>query len=107
LFQAAAQTLQVFARDPKPLGIEIGITAVLHTWGQTLSEQVHVHCVVTGGGLTADGTHWRPSRRRFLFAVKALSTVFRGKYLAELSQLHVQHQLHFAGTSAALADERA
>ena len=59
LFQAAAQTLQEFARDPKHLGAEIGITAVLHTWGQTLTEHIHVHCVVTGGGLIADGTQWR------------------------------------------------
>jgi hypothetical protein len=56
LFQTAAQTLRAFARDPKHLGAELGITAVLHTWGQTLTEHVHVHCVVTGGGLTADGT---------------------------------------------------
>ena len=50
LFQTAAQTLQEFARDPQHLGAELGITAVLHTWGQTLTEHVHVHCVVTGGG---------------------------------------------------------
>ena len=52
LFQTATQTLQEFARDPKHLGAELGITAVLHTWGQTLTEHVHVHCVVTGGGLS-------------------------------------------------------
>src|SRR5215510_16135669 len=72
LFQTAAQTLQEFARDPHHLGADIGITAVLHTWGQTLTEHGHVHCVVTGGGLTADGTQWRTGRRCFLFAVKAL-----------------------------------
>src|SRR5215831_9082369 len=66
LFQAATQTLQEFARAPNHLGAELGITAVLHTWGQTLTEHVHVHCIVTGGGLTADGSQWRPSRRRFL-----------------------------------------
>jgi hypothetical protein len=58
LFQTAAQTLQEFARDPTHLGAEIGITAVLHTWGQTLSEHIHGHCVVTGGGLSPDGTQW-------------------------------------------------
>src|SRR5262245_23706672 len=68
LFQAAAQTLQEFARDPKHLGAELGLTAVLHTWGQTLTEHIHLHCIATGGGLTADGTQWRPSRRQFLFA---------------------------------------
>jgi hypothetical protein len=79
LFQTTAQTLQEFARDPNHLGAEIGITAVLPTWGQTLTEHIHVHCVVTGGGLSLDGTQWRNGRQRFLFAVKAVGQVFRGK----------------------------
>jgi len=107
LFQAATQTLQEFARDPTHLGAELGITAVLHTWGQTLTEHIHVHCIVTGGGLTPEGAHWRPSRRRFLFAVTALSQVFRGKYVAGLRRLRAQHRLTFAGTSAALAEDAA
>src|SRR5712691_8306180 len=107
VFLAAVQTLQKFARTPTHLGAELGITAVLHTWGQTLTEHVHVHCIVTGGGLSADGTHWRPSRRRFLFAVKALSRVFRGKYLAGLTRLRAQQRLGFAGVSAPLAEDAA
>jgi hypothetical protein len=107
LFQTAAQTLQEFARDPQHLGAEIGITAVLHTWGQTLTEHIHVHCVVTGGGLSPDGTHWRACHRRFLFAVKALGAVFRGKYLAGLERLRRQQRLIFAGASTALAEEAA
>jgi hypothetical protein len=103
LFQAAIQTLPEFARAPDHLGAELGITAVLHTWGQTLTEHSHVHCIVTGGGLSSEGTHWQPSRQHFLFAVQALSPVFRGKYLAGLRQLRRQHRLHFAGESAALA----
>ena len=105
LFQTAAQTLQEFARDPKHLGVEIGLTAVLHTWGQTLTEHIHVHCVVTGGGLSPDGTQWRACRRRFLFAVKALGAVFRGKYLAGLEQLRSQQRLTFAGASAVWVEE--
>jgi len=107
LFQTAAQTLQEFARDPKHLGAEIGITAVLHTWGQTWTEHSHVHCVVTGGGLSPDGTQWYSCQRRFLFAVKALGTVFRGKYLAGLERLRRQQRLTFAGASAAWAEEAA
>src|SRR5712691_9959357 len=107
LFQTASQTLQEFARDPQHLGAEIGITAVLHTWGQTLTEHVHVHCVVTGGGLSPDGTQWRACQRRFLFAVKALGEVFRGKYLAGLEQLRTQQRLTFAGESATLVEEAA
>ena len=107
LFQTAAQTLPAFARDPKHLGAEIGITAVLHTWGQTLTEHVHVHCVVTGGGLSPNGTQWRACRRRFLFAVKALGQVFRGKYLTGLQRLRSQQLLTFAGESAAVVEETA
>jgi hypothetical protein len=107
LFQAAAQTLQQFARDPHPLGAALGITAVLHTWGQTLTEHIHVHCIVTGGGLTTEGTQWRPSPPRFLFAVQALSQVFRSKCLAGLRRLRAHHRLHFAGESAALAKDEA
>ncbi len=107
LFQAASQTLQEFARDPKHLGAEVGITAVLHTWGQTLTEHVHVHCVVTGGGLSPDGAQWCACRQRFLFAVKALGQVFRGKYLAGLERLRAQQRLTFAGESAPLAEDSA
>jgi hypothetical protein len=80
---------------------------VLHTWGQTLTEHIHVHCLVTGGGLRADGTQWRPSHPRFLFAVAALSQVLRGKYLAGLRRLRRHHRLRFVGESAALAADDA
>jgi hypothetical protein len=107
LFQPATQTLQEFARAPNPLGAEIGITAVLHTWGQTLTEHIHVHCVVTGGGVSPDGTQWRACQRRFLFALKALGQVFRGKYLAGLERLRSQQRLTFAGESATWAEAAA
>lgn len=96
LFRAAAATLREFARDPKHLGAEPAITMVLHTWGQTLSEHFHVHCVVSGGGLTADGERWRSVKRRrraFLFPVRAMSVVFRGKYLAGLEELRARGAL--------------
>lgn len=103
LFRAAAATLQTFARDPKHLGAELGVTAVLHTWGQNLAQHVHVHCVVTGGGLSLDGQHWVSTRRGFLFPVRALSKVFREKFLAGLRRLHRCERLTFAGDSAPLA----
>ena len=84
LFHCATDTLQSFARDPRHLGGELGLTAILHTWGQNLSQHVHLHCVVTGGALANDGSRWIPARRRFLFPVRALSKLFRGKYLAAL-----------------------
>jgi hypothetical protein len=84
LFRAAADTLLEFARDPRHLGAEPAIVAVLHTWGQNLSLHIHLHCIVTAGGL--DPTHRRWIRRPggYLFPVRALSRVFRGKYLEGL-----------------------
>ncbi len=84
LFKAAAETLQTFGRDPKHLGGEIGITAILHTWGQNLGQHIHLHCLVTGGALAADGSKWTSSHPRYLFPVRALSPVFRAKYLSAL-----------------------
>jgi Putative transposase len=107
LFQTAAATLQTFGRDPKWLGGELGITMVLHTWSQTLEHHIHVHCVVTGGALAPDGDRGIPTKRRdFLFPVKALSRVFRGKYLTALQEAYTQDRLHCAGSTASLGDAR-
>jgi hypothetical protein len=105
LFRAAAATLLAFARDPKHLGGEPAITMVLHTWGQTLTEHAHVHCVVSGGGLSADACRWQSTKRRgFLFPVQALSKMFRGKYLAALGRLQRTGTLCLAGQSARLSE---
>jgi len=104
LFQSVAQTLQEFAADPHHgLGGQLGFTAVLHTWDQKLLYHVHLHCVIAGGALAADGTRWLPARRTYLFPVKALSRVFRGKYLDGLQQAFAKQELVFPGRSAALA----
>jgi hypothetical protein len=76
---------------------------VLHTWSQTLLDHYHLHCVVTGGGISADGTKWVASSDRYLFAVRALSAVFRGKFCAGLEQLYREGKLHFHGKLAPLA----
>jgi hypothetical protein len=86
LFQTVRDTLQEFAADPRHLGAELGLTAVLHTWGQNFSYHVHLHCIVTGGGLSPDGEWWVPGKkRRFLFPVRALATEFEGKFRARLA----------------------
>src|SRR5439155_11026758 len=101
-------TLQTFARDPKHLGAAIGVTAVLHTWSQTLGQHVHLHCIVTGGGLASDGRTWRRSKtRRYLFPVRALAPVFRGKFLARLTAAYRRGRLDFGGQSAPLAEPAA
>ena len=104
LFRAAADTLLAFGRDPRHFGGTIGVTAILHTWGQTLTQHLHVHCLVTGGALSRDRTHWIRGRATFLFPVKALSVVFRAKYLAGLHRAFTEDQLTFAAGTAPLAD---
>jgi len=108
LFQSASATLQTFGRDPKWLGGELGLTLVLHTWGQTLEHHIHVHGIVTGGALAPDGKRWIATKRRdFLFPVKGLAKVFRGKYLAGLHRASTQGALRCAGSTASLADPQA
>lgn len=87
LFQAASQTLLALTRDRRYLGAQVGILALLHTWSQTLIYHPHLHCVVTGGGLSEDGRYWVPSRRRdFFLPVRVLSRLYRGKLLALLQR---------------------
>jgi hypothetical protein len=88
LFAAASATLVEFGANPRWLGGQIAATLVLHTWGQTLSQHLHVHCLIAGGALSDAGA-WLQPRRGFLFPVKALSIVFRAKFLAALSKLPV------------------
>jgi hypothetical protein len=84
LFKAASQTLLAFARDPDRLGAEPAVVVMLHTWGQNLGLHIHVHCIVSVGGLDATGRVWRRGRSGYLFPVRAMSQVFRGKYLQAL-----------------------
>lgn len=107
LCKAAAETLTILARDPKVLGAQIGVTMVLHTWGQNLSFHPHVHCIIPGGGLSLDGRSFVRSKKKFFIPVKMLSKVFRGKLLALLKQAYTEQRLTFVGTSAAFADGEA
>jgi len=102
LFKAASETLQDFGRNPRWLGGEIGITMVLHTWGQNLGQHLHVHCIVTGGALSPEGDRWIPAKPTFLFPRPALSRVFRGKYIDYLRQVFANAKLRFAGSTAEL-----
>jgi hypothetical protein len=104
LFRAVAATLTTFGRDPRHLGGDLGGTAILHTWGQNLSQHLHLHCVVPGGALNPDGARWIAAPPGFLFPVRALATVFRAKYLAALHRAFTTGKLRFAGSLVALAD---
>lgn len=103
LLRAAAETLLEVAANPAHLGADIGFLAILHTWTQTLIHHPHVHCVVPGGGLAPDGSHWVPSRDDFFLPVRVLASLFRGKFLAFLRKAQQTGTLRFAGATADLA----
>jgi hypothetical protein len=107
LFQAASATLLTLSADPHRLGAQIGITAILHTWGQQLRFHPHLHCVVTGGGLSLDGQRWVAGRRRYFLPVKVLGKLFRGKFLAGLKTLYQTGHLTLTGSVAHLNDPQA
>ena len=85
LFRSVNETLKELAADKKYLGAQLGLTAVLHTWGQNLCFHPHIHCIVPAGGLTKLGL-WQDSRKKFFLPVKVLSRKFRGKFLALLRE---------------------
>jgi hypothetical protein len=85
LFECAWSTLKAFGQDPKRLGGQLGMSAVLHTWGQTLDQHVHLHCLVPGGALSEAG-QWKPAKGNYLFPVKALSRHFRGAMVSALRE---------------------
>jgi hypothetical protein len=89
LFDASSQTLLTFAKDPQYLDALPGIISVLHTWGQQLSFHPHIHCIVSGGGITSNNA-WKDAKKNkydFLFPVDAMHTVYRTKFLQSLQQM--------------------
>jgi len=102
LFQAVSETLTDFARTH--LRGTPGFTAVLHTWNQILLDHFHLHCLIPAGALSFDQNRWIPARKNFLFHVKALSIVFRAKFLDLLKKAFDQKKLRFTGQTAPLAD---
>lgn len=107
LFRAAAETLRTIAADPRHLGAEIGLVAVLHTWGQNLHHHPHVHCVVPGGGPSLDGRHWVSCRPGFFLPVRVLSRLFRRLFLQYLQAAFDKGMLRFSGNLAGLAQPAA
>ena len=114
LMRSAASTLREVAANPKRLGAVVGVLMVLHTWGQNLCHHPHIHCVVSGGGLSCDASgkidaapHWLACRPGFFLPVRVLSRVFRGKFLAGLRTTLAEDKLILPGRLAALAEAHA
>ena len=98
LFKAAAETLHTLAEREKYLGAAIGFIAVLHTWGQNLMDHPHLHCIVPAGGINDDKTRWKMTpRESFLFPVKVVARLFRGKFLALLRHAVAERTITFCG----------
>lgn len=84
LFKATSEAILTLTKDKKWLGAKVGLTSILHTWGQTLEFHPHIHSIVTGGGLS--NNKWVESKKEYLFKVQVLSSLFRGKFLAMLKE---------------------
>jgi hypothetical protein len=95
LFGAASKTVLEFGQNR--FGVALGVRAVLHTWSQTLLDHYHLHLVVSGGGLSADGQRWVSAPAHYLFSVHALGRVFRAKFRDGLGQLHAEGRLALHG----------
>jgi hypothetical protein len=108
IIKSAAESLLELARDPKWLGREtqLGITTVLHTWTRELAFHPHVHCIVTGGGLALDGSRWVPAANEFLFPVRVVAALFRGKLLAGLARARKEGRLRLDADDEGRAGRR-
>jgi hypothetical protein len=103
LFKASAETLITIAADPKHLGARIGITSVLHTWGSAMTHHPHVHRIVPGGGLSADGQSWISCKPNFFLPVRVLAQLFRRVFLEKLVAAHEAGRLTFFGDHSGLS----
>jgi hypothetical protein len=102
LLKTAAETIRTIGADPRHLGAETGLIAVLHTWGQTLTHHPHVHCVVPGGGLASDG-RWVGCRPGFFLPVHVLSRLYRRLFIERLQAAFDRGDLRFFGALTHLA----
>jgi hypothetical protein len=113
LFESASAAVAEVAANPQYLGAQVGLTAVLHTWGQTLTLHPHLHFLATGGGLSCnrhgevdEQPVWKSCRPGFFLPVRVLSRLFRGKFLAGLEQARREGKLRLAGACAELAEDK-
>jgi hypothetical protein len=103
LFKSVSETLQEFARDPKHgLGGTIGFTAILHTWNQVLRTHIHLHCVIPAGAISFAGDRWISGRKTYLFSVRTMSKVFRGKFIDYLKREFTAGKMRFPGQASCI-----
>ena len=112
LFRSGSETLLELGIDNNHLGGEIGVIATLHTWGQNLMDHPHLHCIVTGGGLSKDGKKWKyPGRKKngdaFFVHVNVLSDLFKKKFIAYLKEAYEKGDLKFEGKTSYLRSKTA
>jgi hypothetical protein len=107
LFRASAETMLTIAADPKHLGAQIGITSVLHTWGSAMTHHPHVHMIVPGGGISADGSRWVSCKPGFFLSVRVLSRLYRRLFLEMLIAAHKAGRLQFFNDHLSLASFKA
>jgi hypothetical protein len=93
MFKCVSQTLTELSLAPKYLGAQIGITTVLHTWGQNMMYHPHIHCIVPGGGLSTSGLEFKYTSKKFFLPVKVISRMFRGKFMFFLKKLIYQNKI--------------
>jgi hypothetical protein len=106
LFRSVSETLMELSHNPKHLGARIGAIGLLHTWGQNLMDHPHIHCVVTGGGLSSDGSRWVSCRKGFFMPVKVMSALFRGKFLDRLKKSFTSGDLVFPDSISHLKEPK-
>ena len=104
-FRSVSETLVELGNDR--LGARIGFICILHTWGQNLMDHPHIHCIVTGGGLSPDKNHWVSSRKKFFIHVRVMSSLFKGKFLDYFKQSYESDKLAFPGVIAHLGQPHA
>lgn len=88
LFKATSESILELSRDEKWLGAKVGITSILHTWGQTIEFHPHIHSIVTGGGIKDN--KWIDGRKEYLFKVQVLSSLFKGKFLGMIKEIDLK-----------------
>jgi len=107
LFRSVSETLIELGNDPKRLGAQIGFMSILHTWGQNLMDHPHIHCVVTGGGVSDGEDRWISCREKFFIPVRVMSKLFRGKFLDYLKESYGSGEFSFPGVIDHLKDYHA